>query len=77
MQGLPTFLLCILLYSGFSDAFRKQGVAVRGVDPDDTLDEQRTNELGMFQVSGTTRELTPIDPVLYIWHECRDEQNVS
>nr|CDJ90784.1 Transthyretin domain containing protein [Haemonchus contortus] len=97
MQGLPTFLLCLVLFSGFCDAFRKQGVAVRGVlkcgtqpavnskvrivdidygvDPDDTLDEQRTNELGMFQVSGTTRELTPIDPVLYIWHECRDEQN--
>ncbi|PIO71291.1 Transthyretin-like family protein [Teladorsagia circumcincta] len=29
----------------------------------------------MFSVTGTTRELTPIDPVLYIWHECRDQKN--
>ncbi|CAJ0605804.1 unnamed protein product [Cylicocyclus nassatus] len=45
-----------------------------GPDPDDTLDEKRTDEHGRFEVTGTTRELTPIDPVLYIWHECRDEQ---
>uniref|UniRef100_A0A1I7X2D7 Phage protein n=1 Tax=Heterorhabditis bacteriophora TaxID=37862 RepID=A0A1I7X2D7_HETBA len=24
-------------------------------------------------MSGTTHEMTPIDPVLYIWHECKDE----
>ncbi|XGW09534.1 hypothetical protein V3C99_011653 [Haemonchus contortus] len=45
-----------------------------GIDPDDTLDEQRTDAEGRFEVSGTTHELTPIDPVLYIWHECLDEQ---
>ncbi|KHJ91812.1 Transthyretin-like family protein [Oesophagostomum dentatum] len=45
-----------------------------GPDPDDTLDEKRTDEHGRFEVTGTTHELTPIDPVLYIWHECRDEQ---
>ncbi|KAK6013770.1 Transthyretin-like family protein, partial [Ostertagia ostertagi] len=93
----PSYVLCAFLCLEFCDAFRKQGVAVRGIlkcgtepaanskvrivdidygiDPDDTLDEQRTNQLGMFSVTGTTRELTPIDPVLYIWHECRDEKN--
>uniref|UniRef100_A0A7I4Y6X7 Transthyretin-like family protein n=1 Tax=Haemonchus contortus TaxID=6289 RepID=A0A7I4Y6X7_HAECO len=45
-----------------------------GIDPDDTLDEQRTDAEGRFEVSGTTHELTPIDPVLYVWHECLDEQ---
>ncbi|EYB87903.1 hypothetical protein Y032_0255g323 [Ancylostoma ceylanicum] len=45
-----------------------------GPDPDDTLDEKRTDERGRFEVSGTTHEMTPIDPVMYIWHECRDEQ---
>ncbi|KAK5972565.1 Transthyretin protein 5 [Trichostrongylus colubriformis] len=45
-----------------------------GIDPDDTLDEKRTDETGHFEVTGWTREMTPIDPVLYIWHECMDEQ---
>ncbi|CAD6197730.1 unnamed protein product [Caenorhabditis auriculariae] len=45
-----------------------------GPDPDDTLDEKRTDEKGEFSLTGTTHELTSIDPVLYIWHECRDEQ---
>ncbi|KAE9418405.1 hypothetical protein Angca_009621 [Angiostrongylus cantonensis] len=45
-----------------------------GLDPDDTLDEKRVDESGRFELSGTTHELTPIDPVLYIWHECRDEK---
>ncbi|KAK6043109.1 Transthyretin-like family protein [Cooperia oncophora] len=44
-----------------------------GIDPDDTLDDKRTDEQGRFELTGTTRELTPIDPVLYIWHECLDE----
>ncbi|EPB75010.1 Transthyretin-like family protein [Ancylostoma ceylanicum] len=48
--------------------------ALSGPDPDDTLDEKRTDERGRFEVSGTTHEMTPIDPVMYIWHECRDEQ---
>ncbi|KAK5965186.1 hypothetical protein GCK32_008787, partial [Trichostrongylus colubriformis] len=98
MRSCPIFLYTIFLCFVFCGAFRKQGVAVRGVlkcgtvpavnskvrivdidygiDPDDTLDEQQTDQLGRFQVSGTTRELTPIDPVLYIWHECRDEKNM-
>ncbi|VDO71094.1 unnamed protein product [Heligmosomoides polygyrus] len=45
-----------------------------GPDPDDTLDEKRTDASGRFELTGTTHELTPIDPVLYIWHECLDEQ---
>lgn len=48
-----------------------------GPDPDDTLDEKRTGEDGAFALTGSTHELTSIDPVLYIWHECRDEQTVS
>ncbi|CAJ0945497.1 unnamed protein product, partial [Mesorhabditis belari] len=44
-----------------------------GPDPDDTLDEKRVGDDGLFSLTGTTHELTPIDPVLYIWHECKDE----
>ncbi|CAI5440764.1 unnamed protein product [Caenorhabditis angaria] len=44
-----------------------------GPDPDDTLDEKRTGADGAFSLTGSTHELTSIDPVLYIWHECRDE----
>uniref|UniRef100_A0A914W8C2 Transthyretin-like family protein n=1 Tax=Plectus sambesii TaxID=2011161 RepID=A0A914W8C2_9BILA len=43
-----------------------------GPDPDDTLDEKTTDSRGHFQLDGTTRELTDIDPVLYIWHDCYD-----
>nr|CDJ90783.1 Transthyretin domain containing protein [Haemonchus contortus] len=46
-----------------------------GPDPDDTLDEKRTDHVGRFEVSGTTHEMTSIDPVLYIWHDCLDEQH--
>jgi len=45
-----------------------------GPDPDDTLDEKFVNEKGEFQVHGFTRELTDIDPVIYIWHDCADHQ---
>lgn len=43
-----------------------------GPDPDDTLDEKFVDNQGSFSLNGYTRELTPIDPVLYIWHDCND-----
>jgi len=43
-----------------------------GPDPDDTLDEKFIDASGEFRLNGYTRELTNIDPVLYIWHNCQD-----
>jgi hypothetical protein len=39
---------------------------------DDTLDEKFVDSQGEFRLVGHTRELTDIDPVLYIWHDCND-----
>ncbi|KAK6753154.1 hypothetical protein RB195_012636 [Necator americanus] len=41
-------------------------------DTDDLLDEKFTDKNGEFAVTGTTRELTDIEPVLYIYHDCDD-----
>ena len=46
-------------------------------DSDDLLDEKYTDKDGEFRVDGTTREMTPIDPVLYIYHDCEDSIKVS
>uniref|UniRef100_A0A914HG85 Transthyretin-like family protein n=1 Tax=Globodera rostochiensis TaxID=31243 RepID=A0A914HG85_GLORO len=43
-----------------------------GPDPDDMLDEAFTDMSGSFQLRGSTRELTNIDPVLKIYHDCND-----
>ncbi|KHJ93010.1 Transthyretin-like family protein [Oesophagostomum dentatum] len=43
-----------------------------GPDPDDVLDETYTDEGGAFYVTGTERELTNIDPVVKIYHDCDD-----
>uniref|UniRef100_A0A914XCM6 Uncharacterized protein n=1 Tax=Plectus sambesii TaxID=2011161 RepID=A0A914XCM6_9BILA len=43
-----------------------------GVDPDDLLDEGFTDNQGNFQLDGSTREMTTIDPVLKIYHDCDD-----
>ncbi|XGW02309.1 hypothetical protein V3C99_014390 [Haemonchus contortus] len=43
-----------------------------GPDPDDALDEMYTDGNGNFQLQGSTRELTNIDPVLKIYHDCDD-----
>ncbi|ULT90775.1 hypothetical protein L5515_008665 [Caenorhabditis briggsae] len=45
-------------------------------DPDDLLDEKYTDKDGEFRLDGTTREMTPIDPVLYIYHDCEDSIKV-
>ncbi|GMS79965.1 hypothetical protein PENTCL1PPCAC_2140 [Pristionchus entomophagus] len=42
-------------------------------DADDLLDEGYADRDGHFALDGTTRELTEIEPVLYIYHDCDDE----
>uniref|UniRef100_A0A183C754 Transthyretin-like family protein n=1 Tax=Globodera pallida TaxID=36090 RepID=A0A183C754_GLOPA len=41
-----------------------------GPDPDDELDSVYTDLNGQFEVSGSTMELTNIDPELRIYHDC-------
>uniref|UniRef100_A0A915B268 Transthyretin-like protein 46 n=1 Tax=Parascaris univalens TaxID=6257 RepID=A0A915B268_PARUN len=43
-----------------------------GPDPDDVLDEGTTDSNGGFELEGSTRELTTIDPVFKIYHDCDD-----
>uniref|UniRef100_A0A914XZL7 Uncharacterized protein n=1 Tax=Panagrolaimus superbus TaxID=310955 RepID=A0A914XZL7_9BILA len=43
-----------------------------GPDLDDLLEEGHTDHRGYFELSGTTNELTTIDPVLKIYHDCDD-----
>uniref|UniRef100_A0A915JQQ7 Uncharacterized protein n=1 Tax=Romanomermis culicivorax TaxID=13658 RepID=A0A915JQQ7_ROMCU len=45
-----------------------------GFDPDDLMGETRTDYDGEFRVSGQEKELTPIDPVLKIYHDCDDSR---
>uniref|UniRef100_A0AC34QR52 Transthyretin-like family protein n=1 Tax=Panagrolaimus sp. JU765 TaxID=591449 RepID=A0AC34QR52_9BILA len=41
-----------------------------GPDPDDELDAMFTNSDGSFELKGSTRELTTIDPVFKVYHDC-------
>ncbi|CAJ0925037.1 unnamed protein product, partial [Mesorhabditis belari] len=43
-----------------------------GPDRDDELDKKQTDGNGEFRLQGTTRELTSIDPVFKIYHDCDD-----
>ncbi|ETN83378.1 Transthyretin-like family protein, partial [Necator americanus] len=43
-----------------------------GPDPDDLLDSGYTDGNGEFRLSGGTAELTPIDPVFKVYHDCDD-----
>ncbi|CAJ0589908.1 unnamed protein product [Cylicocyclus nassatus] len=43
-----------------------------GMDPDDLLDEGYTDANGRFSLKGSTRELTNIDPVFKVYHDCDD-----
>ncbi|VDK17912.1 unnamed protein product [Anisakis simplex] len=43
-----------------------------GPDPDDVLDEGTTDSTGHFELEGSTRELTSIDPIFKIYHDCDD-----
>ncbi|CDW52890.1 Mediator of RNA polymerase II transcription subun it 22 [Trichuris trichiura] len=52
------------------------GVKVKLIDidtgPDDVMDEKYTDSNGKFHVDGQTEEITSIDPVLKIYHDCND-----
>ncbi|KAH7726266.1 transthyretin-like protein 4 precursor [Aphelenchoides avenae] len=43
-----------------------------GPDPDDLLDQGYTNSNGEFNLKGGTDELTNIDPVFKVYHDCDD-----
>lgn len=43
-----------------------------GPDPDDDMADVRTNANGEFRLDGTETEVTNIDPVLKIYHDCND-----
>ncbi|WKY10026.1 hypothetical protein Q1695_002404 [Nippostrongylus brasiliensis] len=43
-----------------------------GPDPDDVLDEGYTDSNGNFHLKGSERELTNIDPVFKVYHDCDD-----
>lgn len=43
-----------------------------GPDPDDLLDQGYTDQNGEFMLQGNTVELTPIDPILKVYHDCDD-----
>ncbi|ETN83376.1 hypothetical protein RB195_014432 [Necator americanus] len=43
-----------------------------GIDPDDLLDEGYTDANGKFTLKGSERELTTIDPVFKVYHDCDD-----
>uniref|UniRef100_A0A1I7TJ30 Transthyretin-like family protein n=1 Tax=Caenorhabditis tropicalis TaxID=1561998 RepID=A0A1I7TJ30_9PELO len=44
-----------------------------GPDPDDVLDQKTTDSDGNFLLTGSSMELTPIDPELRIFHDCNDQ----
>jgi len=43
-----------------------------GPDPDDDMADARTNANGEFNLDGVENEVTNIDPVLKIYHDCND-----
>uniref|UniRef100_A0A1I7YS54 Transthyretin-like family protein n=1 Tax=Steinernema glaseri TaxID=37863 RepID=A0A1I7YS54_9BILA len=43
-----------------------------GPDLDDLLEEGHTDAEGRFRLAGHTSELTTIDPILKIYHDCDD-----
>lgn len=48
-----------------------------GPDPDDLLEAGYTDSNGEFQLSGGEAELTPIDPIFKVYHDCDDKYIVS
>ncbi|VDP06394.1 unnamed protein product [Heligmosomoides polygyrus] len=71
---------CILLLfesTKLVASIRAQSIAVKErpfswLDPDDVLDESYSDIDGRFHLSGATEELTAIEPVLEIYHDCND-----
>lgn len=47
-------------------------IQLSGPDPDDLLDQGYTDAQGMFNLKGDTAELTTIDPVFKVYHDCDD-----
>lgn len=47
-----------------------------GPDPDDLLEAGYTDANGEFQLSGGEAELTPIDPIFKVYHDCDDKFTV-
>ncbi|EJW74425.1 hypothetical protein WUBG_14675 [Wuchereria bancrofti] len=47
------------------------------IDMDDLLEEGRTNAQGHFELSGYTSEITTINPILKIYHDCNDRIMVT
>ncbi|UMM29417.1 hypothetical protein L5515_011787 [Caenorhabditis briggsae] len=68
-----TFLLLCAIF-GCAVAMRQQAVAVSGklMCRNDVLDESFTNTDGTFRLEGSERELTNIDPVFKVYHDCDD-----
>uniref|UniRef100_A0AC35U6Y1 Transthyretin-like family protein n=1 Tax=Rhabditophanes sp. KR3021 TaxID=114890 RepID=A0AC35U6Y1_9BILA len=48
-----------------------------GPDQDDDLAQGYTDNLGYFDLSGSTQELSTIDPHILIFHDCNDGFVVS
>ncbi|EFO18233.1 TTR-45 protein [Loa loa] len=48
-----------------------------GPDPDDLIAQGYTDEQGMFMLEGDTAELTTIDPVFKVYHDCNDSLKVG
>ncbi|CAK5015293.1 unnamed protein product [Meloidogyne enterolobii] len=85
---LIKIIIFLCLIACYVNGMRQQAVAVKGIllcgnrpaggvkddgpDPDDVLDEAFTDGSGSFSLRGSTRELTTIDPVLKIYHDCDD-----
>ncbi|CAD5216721.1 unnamed protein product [Bursaphelenchus okinawaensis] len=44
-----------------------------GVDRDDLLASGKTDRNGFFRISGSTKEITNIDPKLNIYHDCNNQ----
>lgn len=48
-----------------------------GPDPDDLLAQGYSDGQGMFMLEGDTSELSTIDPVVKVYHDCADGNKVS
>ena len=45
-------------------------------DTDDVMAKGKTDRDGRFSLSGTTKEITGIEPYLAIFHDCKDALTV-
>uniref|UniRef100_A0A0K0DEG6 Transthyretin-like family protein n=1 Tax=Angiostrongylus cantonensis TaxID=6313 RepID=A0A0K0DEG6_ANGCA len=48
-----------------------------GIDPDDLLSQGFTDAQGFFHLKGSERELTSIDPVLKVYHNCGEKVKIG